>query len=414
MRSAQRTLRLYAPHSGQQLIHESIARFRAAPCGRRWGKTYCGTNELARYAWEHGIKTSEYPSWWIAPTYKQARKPFDTISMKLRPAVKEFHLSPYPRIVWVNGHITDFLSAQNPNNLRGEGVGLMIIDECAFIAEQVWTHVLRPMLTDTGGSALFLGTPRGSNWFRDMYERGQSELWSDYESWCFPTSSNPRIPASEIEEARRSLTADAFMQEYMAAFLEDAVGALWTKKLIEQNRVERAPSDLVAIAIGIDPAVTANENSDETGIIACGLGRDGHGYVLGDASGIYAPVQWAHAAGGLFESLGADRIVAEVNNGGDLVKANLIASGVNHRYKDVHASRGKSIRAEPIVAFYQRGMVHHVGRFPELETQMTTWCPWDKNEEKGSPDRMDALVWALTDLMVKKPVRRREAEAVAR
>src|SRR5690606_37818240 len=151
---------------------------------------------------------------------------------------------------------------------------------------------------------------------------------------------------------------------------------LWKLRLIDEYRVAKPPT-LKRVVVGIDPAVTANADSDETGIVAAGIGDDDHAYVLADSSGTYTPLQWAVKAVAQYDALGADRVVAEVNNGGDLVKANLRAVRASVPYKAVHASRGKAVRAEPIAALYEQGRVHHVGSFPELELQMTTWSPID-------------------------------------
>jgi len=151
------------------------------------------------------------------------------------------------------------------------------------------------------------------------------------------------------------------------------------------------------MAVAIDPAVSAKITSNETGIIAGGIDKNGEGYILADKSGIYSPIGWATAAIKVFAALKGDRIVAEVNNGGDLVESNLRTVSPRIPYQKVHASRGKRTRAEPISSLYEQGLVHHVGVFPELEDQMTTWSAVDGSD---SPDRVDALVWLLTWLML--------------
>ena len=154
---------------------------------------------------------------------------------------------------------------------------------------------------------------------------------------------------------------------------------------------------LTRIVVAIDPAVTSSAASDETGIVVAGIDANQHGYVLEDLSGRYSPDQWARRAVTAYREWGADRIVAEVNNGGDLVSTVIRTVDPNVSYKAVHASRGKITRAEPIAALYEQGKVHHVGMFAELEDQM---CDWSPSSGQASPDRMDALVWALTELMI--------------
>lgn len=185
-------------------------------------------------------------------------------------------------------------------------------------------------------------------------------------------------------------------QELEAQDIDDVPGALWTRKLIEDNRrVMPDRGRLARIAIGVDPAASATEGSDETGIIGAARDIDGHAYVLDDKSLKASPHGWATEAINLFKKLEGDRIIAEANNGGDMVAHTLRSVENNIPLTLVHASRGKIARAEPISALYERGLVHHVGAFPLLEDQMCSWLPGDK-----SPDRLDALVWALTELML--------------
>jgi phage terminase large subunit-like protein len=184
-----------------------------------------------------------------------------------------------------------------------------------------------------------------------------------------------------------------------AELLEDTPGALWKLARIDQARRERAP-DLARIVVAIDPAVSSSEGSDETGIIVAGKDGRGHGFVIEDLSGRYDPAGWARAAIAAYHRHGADRIVAEVNQGGDLVENTLRTLDANIAYSKVHASRGKFTRAEPVAALYEQGRVHHCGLFPELEDQMTGFVPDLERAKFGSPDRVDALVWAVTELLV--------------
>ena len=187
-------------------------------------------------------------------------------------------------------------------------------------------------------------------------------------------------------------------QELHAELLDDVEGALWSGDLIERSRIppEREPQ-WRRIVVAIDPAVTATAQSDETGIVVVGLGEDGHGYVIGDYSGRHSPDAWARIAVKALDDWRADRIVAEANNGGALVEVNLRTVRPGLPIKLVHASKGKRTRAEPVAALYEQGKVHHIGGFPKLEDQLTTWEPFASGR---SPDRLDALVWGLTELML--------------
>ena len=214
-------LELYTPHPGQLEVHQCGARFRVVCCGRRWGKTFCGVNEIAAYSWEH----TEYPSWWVAPTYGQAEKGFNVCVQKFSSAIKsKTQAQGRMSITWQSGGLTMFQSAERYENLRGEGVGLMVLDEAAFMARDAWEQVLRPMLSDTMGRALFTTTPKGKNWLFGLYQRGLDKEQIDYASFKFPTITSPYILDSEVEEARNTLPADVFQQEFEADFLSEAAG----------------------------------------------------------------------------------------------------------------------------------------------------------------------------------------------
>jgi phage terminase large subunit-like protein len=194
-------------------------------------------------------------------------------------------------------------------------------------------------------------------------------------------------------------------QELYAEVLEEAEGALWSTEMLENAEIkaEDVPN-LNRIVVAIDPAVTANKESDMTGIVVAGIDVNGISYVLGDYTEKLSPQGWAAKAISLYHKYNADRIVAEKNQGGDMVRTTLHGEDETVPVKLVHASRGKFARAEPISALYERGLVKHVSNpedganLNELETQMRTWEPLGSI---GSPDRLDACVWALTDLSLK-------------
>jgi predicted phage terminase large subunit-like protein len=194
-------------------------------------------------------------------------------------------------------------------------------------------------------------------------------------------------------------------QELEGAILNDADGALWKR---EQIRYGEAPlrggpgglvPDYARIVIGVDPAVTAGEDADETGIIVAAKGADGRGYILDDLSGRLDHNEWRRRVIAAYDEYRADLVVAEVNNGGDLVAANLRSGNWRGAYRAVHASRGKRTRAEPVAGLYEQGRVSHLRAFPELEDQLCNFTP----ETLTSPDRLDALVWAMTELLITTP-----------
>ena len=185
-------------------------------------------------------------------------------------------------------------------------------------------------------------------------------------------------------------------QELYAEIIDTIDGALWNNKLIEEARLpDDTEKELTQIIVSIDPAVTANKDSDETGILVVGKDFNNEYYVLEDISGKYSPDAWAKKSIRAFYEWGADRVVAEVNNGGDLVERLLRNIDPNIPYRSVRATRGKLLRAEPIAALYEQRRVHHIGLFPELESQM---CSYTGEANQQSPDRLDALVWGLAEL----------------
>ena len=222
---------------------------------------------------------------------------------------------------------------------------------------------------------------------------------SDFSYLVMNPLDNPHLPAAYIKQLE-GLSARQRKRFLEGQYLADVPGALWTSdQLTELRRPLFDPRDATRIVVAVDPATTANPESDETGIIAVavqGTGRGAHGYVLRDASGRYSPRGWATKAVALYREFNADRIVAEGNQGGDMVREALKSVDANAPVKIVHASRGKQARAEPVAALYEEGRMHHVGPLQGLEDQMTSWVPG----EGDSPDRVDALVWAVNELML--------------
>lgn len=216
-----------------------------------------------------------------------------------------------------------------------------------------------------------------------------------------PLDNKENLPPDYIEQTLKNLSAAKRKRFLLGEWTDDNENALWkTSTMIDPFRCSEAPADLERIVVGVDPAVTNAENSDYTGVVVAGkkLENDGnyHYYVLADRSLKASPNEWASVVAKTFHTFQADRIVAETNQGGDLVAGTLYTVDPTLAVKTVHATRGKLVRAEPVAALYERGLVHHVGEFEELETELASYTGTD-NEK--SPDRMDALVWAITELM---------------
>ena len=214
-----------------------------------------------------------------------------------------------------------------------------------------------------------------------------------------PEGNQDNLPDDYIETVLSGLSERKRRRFRDGEWLDDIEGALWTRQMINSTRVVSAPV-MSQIYIAVDPAVTATATSNATGIIVVGVDSRRHCYILADRTQEQAsPAAWGNAAITAYHEFQADAIVGEVNNGGDLVKANIHAIDSSVRFKDVRASRGKIVRAEPIAGLYEEGKVHHVGEFPELEDEMCTYAPQLQNGELASPDRLDAMVWGVTKLI---------------
>jgi len=301
------------------------------------------------------------------------------------------------KVTWKNGARALIFTADEPDRLRGPQCHAAWCDEIAAwrYAEESWDNMMMGLRLGTHPRVIATTTPRPTKMIRALIKDPSVFVTSGttYEN-------RANLAPSFFETIIRKYEGTRLgRQELNAEMLEDIEGALWSLAMIDQARVKVAP-ELVRMAIAIDPAVTSTKESDETGIIVGGKSSDDHFYILEDLSGIYTPQNWASLALSAYDKWKADRIIAEVNNGGDLVETVIRNINKNVSYEKVNASRGKIRRAEPIEALYEQGRVHHVGSFPKLEDQMTTYTG---DPREPSPDRMDALVWLCTFLMEIKP-----------
>ena len=206
---------MYTPHPGQVPLHDCKARFRIVTSGRRFGKTISCVNEIMKYAWENKGTLS----WWTSPSYRQSRISFRLICSNFHNIIEANTKNPM-EVKLLNGSLIQFNSTDQADNLRGEGVNFLIVDEAAMVATEAWQDVLRPTLSDTNGRAVIVSTPKGtSSWFYNLWMKGHIGDSPDYKSFKFPTSANPYIAAEEIEEVRNSLPENVFKQEYLAEFL---------------------------------------------------------------------------------------------------------------------------------------------------------------------------------------------------
>ena len=241
---------LYSPHKGQLAFHRSRARFKIMTCGRRWGKTLAAGNDMVE-------KVCEVPrslGWWVTPTYKIGNRGWKLLSRALAGVIAPGGIRRGERTIeLMNGSLIEFRSADNPDALRGEGVNHLVVDEAAMIPREAWEEALRPTLSDTKGSAVLISTPKGRNFFFELFCRGNDPEYAGWESFTFPTSSNPFIDPEEIAEARKTLPLDVFRQEYEAQFLEDSAGVFRGMGACVQGSLEE-PVRGREYVIGWDPA----------------------------------------------------------------------------------------------------------------------------------------------------------------
>jgi phage terminase large subunit-like protein len=303
------------------------------------------------------------------------------------------------RLTWPSGAIATLYSADEPERLRGPQHDTAAVDELgSWRRPEAWDNLLFGLRLGERPRCAVATTPRPTRLIRGLVAREGGDVvitrGSSYEN-------RANLASDFIDRIIKKYEGTGLgRQELMGELLLDAPGALWTHDQIEALRRTREP-DLARIVVAIDPSGSSDEDADETGIIAAGVDRDGHGWVLADVSGRYPPTEWAKRAVELYRTLKADRIVAETNFGGAMVEATIRAIDPNVSFRAVTASRGKVARAEPIAALYEQGRVFHRGPFDALEDEMAAFTSnFDRAKAGFSPGRVDALVWAITDLMV--------------
>jgi phage terminase large subunit-like protein len=302
-------------------------------------------------------------------------------------------------LTWQNGAIATTFSAEEPDRLRGPQHDAAVCDElAAWSHPETWDMLQFGLRLGSHPRCLVATTPRPTKLIRELLARKGRDVvvtrGSTYENRANLTPGFFDQVIRKYEETRLG------RQELNAELLDDTPGALWSHTIIDAARMAAAPS-LQRVVVAIDPAVTSGEDADETGIVVVGKDDSGHGYVLADASGRYQPIEWAKIAIAAYWTHHADRVVAEVNNGGDMVENTLRMVDPNVPFTGVRASRGKVTRAEPVSALYEQLRMHHVGTFPQLEDQMTNFTSdFDRQAAGYSLDRVDALVWAATDLLI--------------
>ena len=306
------------------------------------------------------------------------------------------------RLIWPNGAFALTYSAEKPERLRGPNIGAAWCDElCAWkYMKETWNQLRLTMRKGLGRPrTVITTTPRPVELYLKILADKRTIKTTGS---TFDNSAN--LAPGFIEEVIQDFLGTRLgRQELNAEILTDVQGALWTYNMIDDLRIKEINLDqIIRVVVAIDPAVSANMMADETGIVVVGRLANGHGVVLDDLSvrGVM-PMEWMQRAVNAYHKWKADAIIAEANNGGALIEELCKVCDRTVKYRAVHATRGKITRAEPVAGLYEKKQIHHAGIFKPLEDQMTTYSPITAAK---SPDRMDALVWGLTDLFLQAKI----------
>lgn len=408
MSSRELVIRLPNPHTKQAQFVDSEAKRIAVRAGRRGGKTVgVGIRAVKRFLAGRRIL-------YAAPTQEQIDRFWVTVTRALQEPIDAgvFVKNETKHTIELAGTEQRIRAktAWNADTLRGDYADDLILDEWQLMNEEAWEVVGAPMLLDNNGDATFIYTPpslrsRSVSKADDprhaakLYQKFQAQMKagnSRYATFHFTSHDNPHISEEALTDITSDMTALAYRMEINAEDVDEAPGALWNRALIERLRATRATGDYSRVVVGVDPSNTSQ--GDEAGIITTGrVGTrgEGIGHVIADDSVQGSPKTWASAAVTAYYKHKADCIVAESNNGGEMVALTIETVDPKVRVKLVHASRGKQTRAEPIASHYEHSRARHLGSFPLLEDEM---CLWEPGQD--SPNRMDAMVWGMTELLV--------------
>ena len=384
-------------HPQQHAFVYSPVKRKVVRAGRRGGKTM-GVSILAVNAFTHGRRVL-----YAAPTNEQVARFWTECKTMLAPCLKHPSVRTNETEHLIEQRGTEARirgkTAWNADTLRGDYADLLILDEWQLMDEAAWDEVGAPMLLDNDGDAVFVYTPpslrsRSASKARDpqhaakLWERASQDASGRWKCFHFSSRDNPFISRAALDEISKDMTPVAYRQEILAEDINEAPGALWTRSVIEAGRVLRAPESLGRVVVAVDPSTTAT--GDEAGVVTVG-GQDGHVYILADDSLQGPPDSWARAAVAAYYRHEADCIVAESNQGGEMVALTIATVDPKVPVTLIHASRGKSVRADPVSAVWTQGRGHMVGSFPALEDELCLWTPGD-----DSPNRLDAAVHGAT------------------
>ena len=360
--------------------------------GRGWGKTRVGAEQIRSWQ-EQGVSRFAL----IGQTPAEVRDVMiegESGILAISPKWNKPKYEPSKRrLTWPNGATAIIYSGENPEVLRGPQHEKAWVDELAKFRypQDTWDNLIFGMRLGDNPQIVVTTTPKPVRILKDLIKAKSTSITkgSTYENRENLAQVFLDVVLEKYEGTRLG------RQELNAEMLEDNPGALWVRDWIEKNRTTKLP-EMVRIVVAIDPAVTSSKTSDETGIVVAGIDQERHGYVLEDITMRATPEQWARAAVTAYYKWNADRVVGEANNGGDMIETIIRGIDNNISYKKVWASRGKATRAEPISALYEQNKIHHAGYFALLEDEL---CEWEPGQP--SPNRLDACVWAFTELLLK-------------
>lgn len=381
--------------------------------GRGFGKTRMGSEWVRQLAHENpGCRIAL-----VAETAADARDVMikgDSGLLNCDPTLSEDSWSPTNRcLTWPNGSKAFTYNGTTPDQLRGPQHHFAWVDELAKFEymQDAWDQLQFGLRLGDHPRCLVTTTPRPLPLIKKLVNDPDSVVTRGS-----TLDNKANLATNTVKQLYERYSGTRLgRQELEGEILNDIPGALWRREDIDGSRLKAPPEDLERVLVAVDPATSSEERSDENGIIVVGMARDedgyARGYILEDASLKGTPEEWAKQAVRMYRKWQADKIVAEKNQGGLMVESVLKAQDRSVPVKLVHASRGKIIRAEPISALYEQGRVHHCGSFDLLEDQMCTFSVDNvRNSSTGSPDRVDALVWGLTEIFEKIAGRRKRKD----
>lgn len=407
--TAELTVHQIEPHKGQRPFIDSVAKRKIIRAGRRGGKT----TGIAYYAVDRFLKGKRIL--YATPTQDQIDRFWYEVKLSLDEVIDAgiFYKNETKHVIELPGTEQRIRAktAWNADSLRGDYADVLIFDEWQLMNEDAWLLVGAPMLLDNNGEAVFIYTPPSARTrsvtkatdprhAAKLFKKAKQDTTGRWATFHFSSHDNPHISTEALEEIANDMTPLAYRMEILAEDIDYVPGALWTVEILDDTRVTAVPH-MHRIIVGVDPAASTGQ----TGIVVVGIAKINgvdHGFVLDDATSKpgASPGEWAGDAVAAYHRWEADKIVGEVNNGGNMVEATIrsVEGGQRVNYEMVRASRGKHTRAEPISALFNPPpqidiipRAHLAGRFEFLEDELTSWVPGN-----DSPNRLDAMVWAFT------------------